>query len=176
MEVLASRVMEYVNGLSEGTPVAAKELLHLGRRAAVDQALSRLVRRASLMRAGRGIYIRPVESRFGTRPPAASKVIEGIAAQRGESMVPHGAAAANELGLTTQVPVREMYLTSGPAQEVSALANKWLTSSSNCYQTNVARPSSSLRQRPVGHCTCWTKMFGWSGYSMFSSVPHLPVI
>ena len=86
--------MEYVNGLSEGTPVAAKELLHLGRRAAVDQALSRLVRRASLMRAGRGIYIRPVESRFGTRPPAASKVIEGIAAQRGESMVPHGAAAA----------------------------------------------------------------------------------
>jgi len=60
MEVLASRVMEYVNGLPEGTPVAAKELLHLGRRAAVDQALSRLVRRTSLMRAGRGIYIRPV--------------------------------------------------------------------------------------------------------------------
>ena len=116
MEVLASRVMEYVNGLPEGTPVAAKELLHLGRRAAVDQALSRLVRRASLMRAGRGIYIRPVESRFGTRPPAASKVVEGIAAQRGERMVPHGAAAANELGLTTQVPVREVYLTSGPSR------------------------------------------------------------
>jgi len=32
------------------------------------------------------------------------------------------------------------------AQEVSALAKKWLTSSSNCYRTNVARPSSSLRQ------------------------------
>ena len=118
MEVLASRVMEYVNGLPEGTPVAAKELLHLGRRAAVDQALSRLVRRASLMRAGRGIYIRPVESRFGTHPPAASKVVEGIAAQRGESMVPHGAAAANELGLTTQVPVREVYLTSGPSRRL----------------------------------------------------------
>jgi len=84
----------------------------------VDQALSRLVRRASLMRAGRGIYIRPVESRFGTRPPAASKVIEGIAAQRGESMVPHGAAAANELSLTTQVPVREVYLTSGPSRRL----------------------------------------------------------
>jgi hypothetical protein len=110
--------MEYVNGLPEGTPVAAKELLHLGRRAAVDQALSRLVRRASLMRAGRGIYIRPVEGRFGTRLPAASKVVEGIAAQRGERMVPHGAAAANELGLTTQVPVREVYLTSGPSRHL----------------------------------------------------------
>ena len=47
--------MEHGNGLPEGTPVAAKELLHLGSRAAVDQALSRLVRRGSLMRAGRGI-------------------------------------------------------------------------------------------------------------------------
>jgi len=110
--------MEYANGLPEGTPVAAKELLHLGNRAAVDQALSRLVRRGSLMRAGRGIYIRPVESRFGTRPPMVSKVVEGIATQRGESVAPHGAAAANELGLTTQVPVREVYLTSGRSRRL----------------------------------------------------------
>src|SRR5271165_5950634 len=57
MEVLATRIMEHGNGLPEGTPVVAKELLHLGSRAAVDQALSRLVRRGTLMRAGRGIYV-----------------------------------------------------------------------------------------------------------------------
>ena len=40
MEVLATRIMEHGNGLPEGTPVVAKELLHLGSRAAaVDQAL-----------------------------------------------------------------------------------------------------------------------------------------
>ena len=93
--------------------MTAKELLHLGSRAAVDQALSRLVRRGNLMRAGRGIYLRSVESRFGAHPPETSKVVEAIAAQRGESVAPHGAVAANELGLTTQVPVREVYLTSG---------------------------------------------------------------
>src|SRR5262249_46749556 len=98
------------------TPITAKELLHLGNRAAVDQALSRLARRGSLIRASRGAYIRPVESRFGTRPPMASKVVEALAAQRGESVARHGAAAANELGLTTQVPVREVYLTSGRSQ------------------------------------------------------------
>jgi hypothetical protein len=70
------------------------------------------------MRAGRGIYIRPVESRFGTRPPVASKIVEAIAAQWGESVAPHGAAAANELGLTTQVPVREVYLTSGRSRRL----------------------------------------------------------
>ena len=110
--------MEHGNGLPEGTPVVAKELLHLGSRAAVDQALSRLVRRGTLMRAGRGIYVRPIESRFGTRPPVASKVVEAIAAQRGESVAPHGAAAANELGLTTQVPVREVYLASGRSRRL----------------------------------------------------------
>ena len=113
MEILAARVVEYASRLPEGTPVGAKELLHLSNRAAVDQTLSRLVRRGNLMRAGRGIYIRPVESRFGAHPPEPSKVVEAIAAQRGESVAPHGAAAANELGLTTQVPVREVYLTSG---------------------------------------------------------------
>src|SRR6202043_4127257 len=65
MEVLATRIMEHGNGLPEGTPVVAKELLHLGTRAAVDQALSRLVRRGTLIRAGRGIYVRLIESRFG---------------------------------------------------------------------------------------------------------------
>ena len=113
MEILAARVIEYAGRLPEGTPVGAKELLHLSNRAAVDQTLSRLARSGSLIRAGRGLYIRPVESRFGQHPPEVSKVVEAIAAQRGERVAPHGAAAANELGLTTQVPVREIYLTSG---------------------------------------------------------------
>jgi hypothetical protein len=118
MQALITRIMEYGDGLPEGTPLIAKELLHLGSRAAVDQALSRLVRRGTLIRAGRGIYVRPVASRFGARPPMASKVVEAIAVQRGESVAPHGAAAANELGLTTQVPAREVYLTSGRSRRL----------------------------------------------------------
>ena len=69
------------------------------------------------MRAGRGLYVRPVESRFGVRAPETAKVVLALAVQRGESIVPHGAAAANEFGFTTQVPVREVYLTSGPTRK-----------------------------------------------------------
>ncbi|MCV2367017.1 DUF6088 family protein [Roseateles oligotrophus] len=36
-----------------------------------------------------------------------------MALQRGEAIVSHGAGAANALGLTTQVPMRAIYLTSG---------------------------------------------------------------
>ena len=113
MEVLTHRILKHAASSPSGNPLTAKELLHLGNRAAVDQALSRLVRRGNLVRAGRGIYMRPIESRFGARLPVASEVVEAIASQRGETIVRHGAAAANALGLTTQVPVREVYLTSG---------------------------------------------------------------
>jgi hypothetical protein len=118
MGVLTGKVLNYIDELPKGTPVGAKELLHLASRDAVDQTLSRLVRRGELMRAGRGLYLRPVKSRFGAHPPEASKVVEALAAQRGERIAPHGAMAANQLGLTTQVPVREVYLTSGRSRSL----------------------------------------------------------
>jgi hypothetical protein len=115
---LADHILEYAAELPEGTPLVAKELLHLGNRAAIDQALSRLVQRGALLRASRGIYVLPVATRFGQRAPSAVKIVEGLAQQRGETIVPHGAAAANALGLTTQVPVREIYLTSGRSRRL----------------------------------------------------------
>jgi len=118
METLSGRALQYIDELPQGTPVAAKELLHLGSRAAVDQALSRLVRCRELMRAARGLYVRPTKGRFGAHPPEASKVVEALAAKRGERVARHGAMAANELRLTTQVPMREVYLTSGKSRKI----------------------------------------------------------
>jgi hypothetical protein len=118
MSTLAETILERTSGLPEGTPIYAKELLHLGSRAAVDQALSRLARRGHLIRAARGVYFRPVEGRFGRRAPSASSVVENIARITGEAIAPHGAALANKLGLTTQVPVRSVYLTSGRSRQL----------------------------------------------------------
>ena len=106
MERMAESIMNVATTLPEGVPLAAKGLLHLGSRAAVDQTLSRLAARGELIRAGRGIYMRPVQTRFGPRSPSAEQAIEALAVQRGETIVPSGAAAANALGLTTQVPVK----------------------------------------------------------------------
>lgn len=110
---LTERILAHAGRLPEGVPLTAKSLLHLAGRASLDKALSRLARRGQLIRAGRGLYLRPVVSRFGTRGPAVELVVEALAAQRGEVIVSSGAAAANVLGLTAQVPVRYVYLTSG---------------------------------------------------------------
>ncbi len=116
---MSEQILEYAKGRAEGAPLAAKSLLHLGTRAAVDQALSRLAERGQLIRAGRGVYLLPVTSRFGIRSPSVEQAVEAIAAQRGEVIVPSGAAAANSLGLTTQVPVRPVYLTSGRTRKMN---------------------------------------------------------
>lgn len=118
MQTLAKQVLQHAAELPEGTPLVAKGLLHLGNRAAVDQVLSRLVRRGALLRASRGIYVLPVKTRFGNRAPSTAKMVEGLANQCGETIVPHGAAAANALGLTKQVPMRAIYLTSGPSRRL----------------------------------------------------------
>jgi len=119
MQHLTEQILEHTSRLPEGIPVAAKGLLHLGNRAAIDKALSRLASRGQLIRAVRGVYLRPVESRFGLRPPSVERVVEAVASQRGEIIASNGAAAANALGLTTQVPVRSIYLTSGPSRKMS---------------------------------------------------------
>jgi hypothetical protein len=54
----------------EGSLLAAKQFLALGKRDAVDQALRRLAARGKLVKITRGRYALPVRSRFGTRAPA----------------------------------------------------------------------------------------------------------
>ncbi|PZU43818.1 MAG: hypothetical protein DI568_16760 [Sphingomonas sp.] len=119
MTRLTEQILSHMTGLPEGASVSAKGLLHLGNRAALDQALSRLAEREQLIRAGRGVYLRPVASRFGTRAPSVEQAVEALASQRGEIIVSNGAAAANALGLTTQVPVRSVYLTSGRSRKMN---------------------------------------------------------
>ena len=114
MPSLPSQIMSHAAESPEGTLLCPSALLHLGSRAAVDQALSRLARKGELLRVCQGVYVWPVQTRFGPRPPAIDKVLASLSALWGEAIVPCGGMAANALGLTSQVPVRSVYLTSGP--------------------------------------------------------------
>ena len=92
--------------------------MHLGSRAAIDQTLSRLSRTGPLLRVGRAAYALPVTGRFGARPPSTESVVEAIEARTDETVVASGAAEANALGLTAQVPAREIFLTSGRSRRI----------------------------------------------------------
>ena len=118
MRGLSRRIMGHAEALPEATPLCPAALLHLGSRTAVDQALSRLARSGHLMRICQGVYMRPVETRFGVRAPRVAKAIAALSQMWGETIVPCGGAAANRLRLTTQNPVRMVYLTSGPSRRL----------------------------------------------------------
>jgi len=118
MKSLPHRILAMAAQMPEGSILSADILFSLGTRNAVDQALSRLAKSGALMRVGRGLYVRPIQTRFGERAPDAHKVVTSLASQAGETMVVGEAAAANTLGLTTQVPVRPVYLSSGVSRRL----------------------------------------------------------
>ena len=118
MPNLPSQIISYAAESPEGTLLCPSALLHLGSRSAVDQALSRLARRGELMRVCQGVYVWPRQTRFGSRTPPLDKVLASLSTLWGEAIVPCGGTAANTLGLTTQVPVRQVYLTSGPNRKL----------------------------------------------------------
>lgn len=113
MKSLPERIMEHAEAEPEATPICPNALLHLGNRAAVNQALSRLARSGRLMRICQGVYMRPIQTRFGRCAPSINKSLQALSHLWGETIVPNGGGAANWLGLTTQNPVRSVYLTSG---------------------------------------------------------------
>lgn len=119
MQALVEKIMEQARSLPEGAPISPGSLPQLGSRRAVGGALSRLRQAGRLLRIARGLYVRPLESRFGPRAPAAEKVAQAYSEQRGEIAVSTGAAAANFLGLTAQVPIRLAYWTNGRTRTLS---------------------------------------------------------
>jgi hypothetical protein len=123
--------------------ISAKNLLHLGSRAAVDQALSRLARREQLLRVSRGLYVRPIQTRFGVRTPEVSAVLNALQTESGEVIAASGAATANWLGLTTQVPVRPLYLTSGRTRHLKIGAQR-------VELRHAPRWQLTLAERPAG--------------------------
>jgi hypothetical protein len=102
-----------------GSVFVPSDFLRLGSRAAVDQALSRLVREGVFRRLARGIYDRPRRHpRLGALSPSLPLVAAAIARATRSRLQVSGLHAANQLGLSTQVPARLAYLTDGSTRAI----------------------------------------------------------
>lgn len=110
---LELQVLSQVGTWPEGTPISADALAQLGSRTSVGRALARLVVQKRLLRMMRGVYLLPVQGKFGQRAPAVQYVLDGLMRKTGETIVTSPATAANALGASLQVPVRHVFLTSG---------------------------------------------------------------
>ena len=111
---VASKVETKLKRLPKGKPLPLQLFSDCGPEGAVRPALSRLVKRGELANVARGIYARPKPNEFfGTSLPAPEEIAEAIASVTGERLAPHGAEMARRLGLSTQMPVRAAFYTTG---------------------------------------------------------------
>jgi hypothetical protein len=120
MRDLKDRIAMRIRAKGRGQVYISKDFLDLGSRAAVDQALSRMVKGGVIRRVGRGIFDYPrTNPKLGLQlSPDTDQVAKAVARGRGGAFQPSGAVAANDLGLTTQVPGNQVYLTDGSSGKV----------------------------------------------------------
>jgi hypothetical protein len=113
MDSLKDKLLHRIRSKGRGGVYTSKDFLDLGTRAAVDQALSRLVKEGAVRRLGRGLFDYPRISPAlgGPVSPDPDHVAQAVARKRGGRLMPSGASAANALGLSTQVPGRRVYAT-----------------------------------------------------------------
>lgn len=114
MSAVADRIIKRVRGKGRGWAFTPKGFLDLGTRASIDMALNRLVQAGHIRRIGRGIYDYPkLHDRLGALTPDADTIVQAVATQNGDTVVASGAQSANRLGISTQVPAKPSYATSG---------------------------------------------------------------
>lgn len=107
----AELIRQKIEQLPQGQPFTPASFLSIAERSTVDKTLARMVRAGTLRRPTRGVFVRPIESRFGAVPPEAFAV--AVAKAHGAPVEVHGAEAVRRFGLSTQVPVRPVFYTSG---------------------------------------------------------------
>ena len=118
MSATASKeIMRRIQRGGAGSVFTGSDFAAAAPRATVDQTLSRLTRAGRIRRLARGLYDYPrTHEKLGTLAPAPDDIAQAIARRDNIRVQPSGEAAANALGLSTQVPAKLVYLTDGPSR------------------------------------------------------------
>ena len=84
----------------------------------VGDLLSKYVREEKLVRLAKGMYLKTDITRFGPVYPSPAEIADAIARRDHAQVLMSGLAAENYFGLSTQVPMKMVFLTSGSARKI----------------------------------------------------------
>lgn len=102
-----------------GIVFCANDFADLGDRGTVDVNLHRLAKSSVIRRLGFGLYDRPrISHLLGDLAPDISEIIKAYARRTGQTITLDPAAAANTLGITTQIPAKTIFLTDGRSHTI----------------------------------------------------------
>ncbi len=114
-----SLILKKIKKAGRGSLFCVENFLGFGNAKTINKALERLADKGELTRVATGIYTRPKKSElFGLVLPAVEEVAQAIARRDKVRIVPTGSYALNALGLSTQVPLKIVYLTDGAERKI----------------------------------------------------------
>jgi len=113
------KVLASIHGHGMGWVFSPQHFSAIGSPHAVLMALMRLRRKKIIRRLARGLYDYPKQHpKLGVLAPAPDAVAHALAGRDAARVQPSGAYAANQLGLSDQVPMRVVFLTDGATRKI----------------------------------------------------------
>ncbi|MEO6962929.1 MAG: DUF6088 family protein [Puia sp.] len=119
MEIVHQHIIHSLSRKNPGDLIFPTDFRGIGTEAAIKKSLSRLAKIGPLKRLAHGIYYIPkTDPVLGELHPGAEEIAEMLARKEEIRIRPAGAAALHKLGLTTQVPMKLVYITDGPPRQL----------------------------------------------------------
>ena len=114
-----NKVVSRIYGHGRGWVFTPNHFKDLGSRDAVASALKRHKQSGLIRQLARGVYDYPkIDPELGLLEPSIDYIAQALAGRDATRLQPSGAYAANLLGLSTQVPMKIVYLTDGRPRTV----------------------------------------------------------
>lgn len=117
--VVENKVAEKLKKLQKGSILFVDDFLDFGNSESIKKALFRLEEKGLLVRLAHGIYLYPkTDKELGVLYPSAEEIAIAIAKRDRARIIPTGVQALNKLGLSTQIPLKVVFLTDGAARSI----------------------------------------------------------
>lgn len=125
--VIEAKVAAKLEILPKGTVLFVDDFLDYGSPESIKKALLRLKEKGLLVRLAHGIYLHPkTDKEIGILFPSTEEIAKAIARRDKSRIVPTGVQALNKLGLSTQIPMKVVFLTDGAARSIK-VGNRTIT-------------------------------------------------
>jgi len=119
IETIDNKIFTKIKKAKRGTLFFSDNFASFGSTETVRRTLNRLVEKGEIDRVAAGIFVRPeFDKIIGKITPKIEDIADAIARRDRAKIVPTGAYALNRLGLSTQVPMKIVYLTDGSARNI----------------------------------------------------------
>lgn len=144
-ESIISQIEVKIKRSKPGQIFLPSDFKDLGTSTAIRQALSRMVKKEVLVRMGQGIYVIPIHDEvFGDILPSIEEIATALAKKEHVKIIPTGQYALNKIGLSTQVPMKTIFLTNGTKKNISIGKSSIIFQPTTSKKLAMIGPISSL--------------------------------